>query len=95
MLDIVHGNCGGRLPHHIVILQDNCQRECKNGKILSAVVKLKVLDVVDHCTLAYPCKGHTHGPLDACGGQAVVKCSNSEFSTASELTNIYESGRHT
>ena len=90
MLDIVYDQCGNRLPHHLVILQDNCQRECKNGKILSAIVKLKVLGCVDHAVLAYPIKGHTHGPLDACGGQAVVKCSHSEFDTADQLSQIYE-----
>lgn len=92
MLDIVYENCGHRLPHHITILQDNCQRECKNGKMLTAVTKLKILGIVNHITLAFPCKGHTHGPLDACGGQAVVKCSNSEFSSAQELTQIYDAG---
>ena len=45
--------------------------------------------VVDVIALAYPEKGHTHGPLDATGGQAVVKCSHSEFNSANELTDIY------
>lgn len=83
-------NCGNRLPHHITIFQDNCQRECKNGKILSAIVKLKLLATVDRVTLAYPFKGHTHGPLDATGGQACVKCSNSAFSSATGLVAIYD-----
>ena len=82
-------NCNG-LPHNIMILQDNCQRECKNGKILSAIVKLKLLGIVDRISLAFPVKGHTHGPLDAVGGQAVVKCSHSEFHSADQLTSIYE-----
>ena len=43
------------------------------------MLKLKLLGVVDHGYLDYPEKGHTHGPLDATGGQAVVKCSNEEF----------------
>lgn len=89
-MDVIYHNLDGRLPHNIILLQDNCQRECKNGKILAAVCKLKILGVVDRMTLAYPVKGHTHGPLDACGGQAVVKCSHSEFSSAMELTGIYD-----
>ena len=90
MLEVVYENCGGHLPHYVTILQDNCQRECKNGKMLAAITKLKVLGVVDRIALAFPVKGHTHGPLDACGGQAVVKCSHSEFDSADELSQIYE-----
>lgn len=117
MLSVVYSNCDGALPHYITILQDNCQRECKNQKMLLAIIKLKILGalpsysssihlsskcsvsahglrpnqsgVVDVISLAFPQKGHTHGPLDATGGQAVVKCSNSEFSSANELTAIY------
>lgn len=92
MLEVIFVNCGNRLPNHICILQDNCQRECKNGKMLAAVTKLKILSIVDRISLAFPVKGHTHGPLDATGGQACVKCSNSEFNSPHELTQLYDAG---
>ena len=60
--------------------------------MLAAVTKLKILSVVDRISLAFPVKGHTHGPLDAAGGQACVKCSNSEFDGPRELTQIYDAG---
>ncbi len=43
MLNVVYHNCDMALPNYITILQDNCQRECKNQKMLSAIVKLKIL----------------------------------------------------
>ena len=89
VLDIVYRSCNSSLPHHVAILQDNCSRDCKNGLLLSWCIKLKVLGVLDKISLLYPEKGHTHGPLDALGGQAVVKCSNSEFSTPDELVSLY------
>ena len=89
MLDSVYHGLQSGFPHHLVILQDNCSRECKNGLILSACTKLVALNVASAVTLAYPLKGHTHSPLDAVGGQAVVKCSGYEFDTAEDLVDIY------
>ena len=40
--------------------------------------------------MAYPENGHTHGPLDAVGGQAVTKCSNCVFHTANQLCEVYQ-----
>ena len=90
MLEEVHSHCNG-MPRHIVIIQDNCQRECKNQKIIKAILKLKLLGVIDSGCLLYPEKGHTHGPLDATGGQAIVKCSLCCFDTPEELVAIYDS----
>ena len=51
--------------------------------------KLVLLSVVQSVTVAFLVKGHTHSPLDAVGGQCVVKCSNHEFCDAAELVSIY------
>lgn len=40
-------------------------------------------------TALSPIKGHTHGPLDAVGGHAVVRCSHETFETSDELVAIY------
>ena len=53
--------------------------------------RLKVLDVLDHSILAYPQKGHTHGPLDATFGQCCVKIGNKEFDSADQVVSILQS----
>ncbi|CAE7240927.1 unnamed protein product, partial [Symbiodinium necroappetens] len=90
VLDKVYNNCNQALPVHICIVQDNCSRDCKNGLLLSWCVKLHLLQVCERISLQYPSKGHTHGPLDGLGGQAVTKCSACEFSTADSLVEIYD-----
>ena len=90
MLNVVFENMGA-MPHQLVLIQDNCSRECKNQKILKWALKLKILSVIDSVLLLYPQKGHTHGPLDATGGQAITKCSLSSFDTPEELCAIYDS----
>ena len=71
----VYSNCIQALPVHICIVQDNCSRDCKNSLLLSWCVKLHLLQVCERMSLQYPSKGHTRGPLDGLGGQAVTKCS--------------------
>ncbi|CAE7219474.1 unnamed protein product [Symbiodinium sp. CCMP2592] len=90
LLDKVYNNCNQALPVHICIVQDNCSRDCKNGLLLSWCVKLHLLQVCERISLQYPSKGHTHGPLDGLGGQAVTKCSACEFSDADSLVGIYD-----
>ena len=94
VLDKVYNNCNQALPVHICIVQDNCSRDCKNGLLLSWCVKLHLLQVCERISLQYPSKGHTHGPLDGLGGQAVTKCSACEFSDADSLVEIYKGHTH-
>ena len=48
---------------------------------------MKIFEMIYVC---YPVKGHTHGPLDAIGGHAVVRCSNEVFNSANELVDVYQ-----
>ena len=67
------------LPSSLFLIQDNTSRECKNQRIMKLCTKLVSLNILDSITLAYPQKGHTHGPLDGTFGQLCVKLSNTEF----------------
>ena len=50
-----------------------------------------MLDVFDSIVLAYPQKGHTHGPLDGTFGQCCVKIGNEQFDSADQVVNILQS----
>ena len=89
MLNVVYENLG-TMPFYLTIVQDNCSRECKNQKIIKWAIKMKTLGAVSCVSLLYPQKGHTHGPLDATGGQAITKCSLNSFDTPEELVGIYD-----
>jgi hypothetical protein len=80
----------GAVPQTLVVVQDNTSRECKNSLILRWATKLVALNVFRGVILAYAVKGHTHGPLDAVFGQAVVKLGNSEFQDPTELIHILQ-----
>ena len=41
-------------------------------------------------TILFPVKGHTHGPLDAIGGQAVTRCSHMPFDDPNGLVDTYQ-----
>jgi hypothetical protein len=49
------------------------------------------LDVFESVILAYPQKGHTHGPLDATFGQCCVKIGNEQFDSADQVAQILQS----
>ena len=78
------------LPKHLIVVLDNTARDNKNNLIVRYFIKCKLLGVWDTVYLGYPEKGHTHGPLDAVGGQAVTKCSNCVFHTANQLCEVYQ-----
>ena len=80
----------GGLPQTLVIIQDNTCRECKNQKILKVVAKWVIMNIHKHVWLAYPEKGHSHGPLDAVYGQATVKLGNSEFDDPEEVVALLQ-----
>ena len=50
-----------------------------------------MLDVFDSIVLAYPQKGHTHGPLDGTFGQCCVKIGNEQFDSAGQVVSILQS----
>jgi hypothetical protein len=54
-------------------------------------MRLVVLGTLQHAILAYPEKGHTHGPLDGTFGQICVKLSNTEFNSAAEVVEVLQS----
>ena len=90
MLESIYNRHKGMLPRTVTWQMDNCSRECKNSKILKFCTKLVVLGVFEHCNLAYPVKGHSHGPLDATFGQCCVKMGNSEFDDPSQVVDILQ-----
>jgi hypothetical protein len=49
------------------------------------------MGVIQHAILAYPLKGHTHGPLDGVFGQICVKLGNTEFNSASDVVEALQS----
>ena len=80
----------GALARSLVLLMDNCPRECKNQKILKVVAKWVILKIHKHVWLAYPEKGHSHGPLDAVYGQATVKLGNCEFDDDEDVVALLQ-----
>ena len=48
------------------------------------------MDVLESIILAYPQKGHTHGPLDATFGQCCVKIANEQFDSANHVVQILQ-----
>ena len=64
------------LPRTLVLIMDNTSRENKNQIMVKIMAELVLLRVFEHIWLAFPQKGHTHGPLDAVFGQATVKMAN-------------------
>ena len=78
------------LPRHMVLILDNTSSNNKNQLMLKFWLKLQMLKVLETAYVAFPIKGHTHGPLDGLGGHAVVRTSNATFDTAAELTSIYD-----
>ena len=78
------------LPKHLIVVLDNTARDNKNNFIIRYFIKCRLLRIFESIYIAFPEKGHTHGPLDAVGGQAVTKCSNAEFHTAHELCEVYQ-----
>lgn len=89
MLESIYGRLGG-LPDTLTLVQDNTSRECKNQKILKFATKLRIMEVVRVFNLAYPSKGHSHGPLDACFGQTAVKMANEEFDDDEDLVRVLQ-----
>ena len=75
----------------VYLVLDNTPRDNKNNYILRYFIKLRALKVFEDIYIAFPIKGHTHGALDALGGQAVVKCSNAVFDTDRQLCRVYQS----
>ncbi len=68
-----------KLPLGLVIKQDNCMRECKNGKIVKFCLALVGLGIFRWVALTYFITGHTHAPIDGTFGQLCVKLSFKEF----------------
>ena len=54
------------------------------------MAKLDFLRVFEHIWLAFPQKGHTHGPLDAVFGQATVKMANNCFDDDVEVREVLQ-----
>ena len=77
------------LPPTINLVMDNTSRENKNQLMLKFWIKVVCLEVTQQVLLSFPMVGHTHGPLDALGGQAVTACSNSVFEDDRELVRVY------
>lgn len=80
----------GALPLTLVVVQDNCARECKNQNILKVFAKMVLLKIHLHVWLVYPEKGHSHGPLDGVFGQCTVKLGNSEFQDDEEVVDLLQ-----
>ena len=78
------------LPRHVYLVLDNTSRDNKNQHMLRFWCKLHVLQVFETIYIAFPTKGHTHGPLDGVGGHATVRCCNETFDTAAELVQVYD-----
>ena len=78
------------LPKHLIVILDNTSRDNKNSFMIRYFIKCKLLGIWESVYLAFPEKGHTHGPLDAVGGQAVTKCSNCTFHMAHQLVDVYQ-----
>lgn len=60
------------LPRHVYVVLDNTSRDNKNQHMLKYWIKLRLLSVFESIYIAFPIKGHTHGPLDGIGGHAVA-----------------------
>ena len=90
MLESIYKTSGNSLPKTLMWIQDNTSRECKNSKIVKFCIMLVLLDIFKDVYLAYPAKGHTHGPLDATFGQCCVKLSNTEFDTPLEVVDVLQ-----
>ena len=80
----------GQLPKVLYVVLDNTARDNKNQHMLRFWIKLRLMKVFEMIYVCYPVKGHTHGPLDAIGGHAVVRCSNEVFNTPQELVQVYQ-----
>ena len=86
MLEDIFLKYGG-LPKSLYLVQDNTSRECKNQKIVKFFLMLVSLNIFHSVELAFPQKGHTHGPLDGTFGQACVKLANMEFQDDADVVN--------
>lgn len=78
-IEAVYLRCSLHLPMGLVIKQDNCQRECKNAKVVKFATMLVSLGVFRWVALTYWATGHTHCPLDGTYGQICVKLGFKEF----------------
>ena len=77
------------LPKHYFHIMDNTSSSNKNQFTMKWFVKLIMMGVFQSAVALFPIKGHTHGPLDAVGGHAVVRCSHQTFETADGLVRTY------
>ncbi len=77
------------LPKHYFHIMDNTSSSNKNQFMMKWFIKLVMMGVFQTATALFPIKGHTHGPLDAVGGHAVVRCSHETFETSDELVTVY------
>ena len=77
------------MPATVHLLLDNTPSQNKNSIMIRFWVKVLLLGVCRSVHIRFPLKGHTHNAIDALGGAAVTACSNQEFQTAEELTQVY------
>ena len=87
-LSAVYDQCSRKLPLGLVLKQDNCARECKNGKIDKFAIALVALGIFRWVSLEYFITGHTHSPLDGTFGQLCVKLSFKEFDDDKECLRL-------
>ena len=83
-------DASGALPRQLYVVLDNASKDNKNGKMLCFWIKLCLMRVFESIYVAFPIKGHTHGPLDGVGGHAVTRCSTQTFDSAAELISVYQ-----
>lgn len=83
-------DASGALPRQLYVVLDNTCKDNKNQHMMKFWAKLCLMHVFESIYVAFPVKGHTHGPLDGVGGHAVVRCSHETWDTAEELVKVYQ-----